>query len=294
MDDRIKKIIGALLVIVVSAILLKFQTEFLKFVFTLGPYLWEAVKNAGTSLIWAFWLGILFGMITCPICGVPLASYVIGGEGEVVGAFYSSILFNTGRFVVFVVLGVLAGLIGQELVVMGLSSVFSIAFGLAGFFMMLMSADLFGVWNIRDHMTVRVMRLVGRFYKMPDPDKINVRHPIEYTIWGLILGVVCSLEALFFVVPVWVSAVQSANIPYAVLTMVVFGLGAFTPPTIMVALEGGSVELCQKYTKSNVIKFTRYVGGLTLLYLGLQYMALGLASGTTPLSGFTEFINAYK
>ncbi|MBD3387995.1 MAG: hypothetical protein GF414_03540 [Candidatus Altiarchaeales archaeon] len=244
----------------------------------LQPYMAVAMENAGSSALWALWLGLLFGLISCPVCGVPLAAYIAGGEENVRAAFYSSVLFTAGRFITFIVLGIVTGLAGSVISY----TIAPVAILVAGVFMVALSADLLGLLDIRHYITSQVFK----YLKLP---VFSVNHPVEYMVWGTVTGFVCTVEASVFLAPI--SAVALANaasapsllfsLGKAVLIITSFAVGAFIPPTLMIMLARGSVEVAQRYMRSNVLTFVRYVGGVVLLLLGVQYIAMGLTSAQT-------------
>jgi hypothetical protein len=277
----LKKILAGILVFAAVAAIIYLRGELTGLISSLQPYMREALNNAGTSIAWSLWLGILFGLISCPVCGVPLAAYIAGGEGNMKSAFYSSVFFTIGRFITFILLGIGTGLLGSMLSYK--VAPFAILF--AGVFMVALSADLLGLIELRHYVTARIFRLL----KFPT---FSVNHPIEYVVWGTVTGFVCTIEASVFLAPISaVAMAQAASAPGILLSIakaisiiVAFAIGAFIPPTALILLARGSVELAQKYMKSNAMTFARYVGGVLLLLFGVEYIALGLNS-TTSLIG---------
>jgi len=51
-----------------------------------------------------------------------------------------------------------------------------------------------------------------------------------------------------------------------------FGIGAIIPPTIIAVIAGGSVEFTEKYMKSGIRRYARYIGGTILAFMGVQYL----------------------
>jgi sulfite exporter TauE/SafE len=235
-----------------------------------------------SPVFWGFAIGIIFGLITCPICGVPLATYVAGREEKLLAAVFSSILFTLGRFMVFLILGILAGLIGEVIVKNNLFRILGFVFALAGIFMLILSFDLSGLIDIRKYTT---QKIIIRLHLERSKIFGSVNHPLEYFIWGSLLGIVCSLEGFAFVLPVWTSAVATANIFYAVLVMFIFALGAFIPPTILIFSALGSVRLADYLFKGKFIGYVRKVGAVVLFVLGCGYIFFGIKSARLLLFG---------
>lgn len=235
-------------------------------------------------LFGGFVIGVIFGLISCPICGLPLATYVAGREERLLAGFFSSILFTLGRFTVFLILGVLAGLIGQAIVENNLFRILGFIFVLAGIFMLVLSLDLWGLIDIRKYTTQKIFT---KLHLEPRQSKIfgNIRHPLEYFIWGSLLGIVCSLEGFGFVLPVWAAAISTANIFYAMLTMFVFAVGAFLPTTIIIFGTQGSVRAINYFFKGEFIGYVRKTGAVVLFVLGCLYIFIGIKNARLLLFG---------
>lgn len=266
---------GALLVIFVQ---LKFSV-----VFPLVSHSFaRALDYHGSAVILGFWVGLLFGLISCPICGVPLVSYTLGAEeGKAKAIVFASILFNVSRFIVFFILGILAGVVGEAIIQSKLNTLLPFVTVAVGIFLVILSLDLFNILNLRAYLTSRIIKLINPRINTP---KLNIQHPVEYVIWGMILGVVCVMEGLAFVTPVWLDAIRTANIFYGILAMLAFTIGAFIPPVSMLAICGGGVELLSKrVNRLNLLRTIRYIGGFVLLFLGTQYMVLGITSAQSIL-----------
>lgn len=233
-------------------------------------------------LFGGFAIGVIFGLISCPICGVPLATYVSGREERLLAGLFSSILFTLGRFIIFLILGILAGLIGEAIVENSLFRILGFIFVLAGIFMLILSFDLSGLIDIRKYTTQKVITKLhlerSKVFK-------NIGHPLEYFIWGGLLGVVCSLEGFGFVLPVWASAISTANIFYALLVMFVFALGAFIPPTMLIFGAQGSVRAINHAFRGEFIGYVRKTGAVVLFILGCGYIFIGIKNARLFLFG---------
>jgi sulfite exporter TauE/SafE len=229
-----------------------------------------------------FAIGLIFGLISCPICGVPLATYVAGREEKLLASVLSSLLFTIGRFIVFLILGILAGLIGKAIVENGLFRILGLIFALAGIFMLVLSSDLSGLIDIRKYTT---QRIISRLHLEQNKLAKSINHPLEYFIWGGLLGIVCSLEGFVFVLPVWISAVTTGNVFFAILVMVLFAIGAFIPPTIFIFGALSSVKLVDYLCKGKFIGQVRKVGAVVLFVLGCGYIFIGLKNARLLLFG---------
>lgn len=283
-----KRILKGIIILILSAVLIVFQFRyFIPLIYNpdIALLLREAVQNAGFSISWAFFLGIIFGVIICPFCALPLASYASNTEKGGTGVFLASILFNTGRFFIFIIIGIIAGIASTSFAVN--PAVISYAYVLSGVIMLFLAADLFELIEIRKFMTIAAMKIINEIFLklLPGGLTFKVNHPLEYVAWGLVMGVACGIEFLFPVIIIWANALSFGGIPYAILIFAVFGMATFIPPTILITGIGGTVNLAQKYV-SNARYYARYSGAVFLLFLGFVYVTSGLTSSGTLFSQF--------
>ncbi|MFH1402685.1 MAG: hypothetical protein ABIH11_00265 [Candidatus Altiarchaeota archaeon] len=273
-----RKILAGILIFVAVAVILHLKGFLAVWVSSLQPHIQEAMTHAGTSAAWSLWLGVLFGLVSCPVCGVPLAAYIAGGEGNVKAAFNASVIFTVGRFISFILLGVVTGIMGSMLPFI----LAPYAIGVAGVFMVALSADLLELIELREAVSGFILKRV----RVPT---FSVNHPVEYLVWGTVTGLVCTIEASIFLAPISAVAIASASmsagillsLAKAVAIIFAFAVGAFIPPTALILLARGSVSVAHKYMESSALKFARYVGAVLLLLLGVEYIAMGLNSATT-------------
>lgn len=261
-----------LIIIICVFVLVEIQRLMIEMSGELGPFFKDASMQASVSVLWAFLLGLLFGLVTCPVCGVPLAAYVVTGEGNVKSTALSSILFNGGRMVIFLVFGIIAAVFSTFLPPWALI----LGYGVSGFLMILLSADLFGIIDIRAYSSEKILNFINRYTRF----ETDIQHPVEYVVWGSVMGIACSAELVMGLMTVWINAMTAQGFIYSFMMVVLFALGVFIPPTILVALAGCSMELACKYTSGNIRIYVRYIGSIFLLYLGIFYMSLAL-HGTT-------------
>jgi len=289
MKMNLERIYRGIIILVLSAVLILFQFNyFIPLIYSsdIVLHLKDAVQNAGFSILWSFWLGIIFGIIICPFCALPLASYASSAENRGISVFKASVLFNFGRFIVFVLVGLAAGFVSISLILN--SKVISYAYVLSGIMMLFLAFDLFGLIEIRKFMTNKSMGIINKIFLKFSSGRLNfkVNHPVEYIIWGLITGVACGIEFLLPMLIVWANAISFGGVFYAVIIFAVFGIATFIPPTILITFIGGSVNLAQKHI-SGVQYYARYSGALFLLFLGFVYIIGGITFSGTFISRFT-------
>jgi hypothetical protein len=221
-------------------------------------------------------LGLLFGSISCPVCGVPLFSYAIGGEEcKVKRVLIAGILFNISRFGVFLIIGGIGGIIGEMTLRFKLNTIAPGVAVFIGCFLILLAMDLFGIIEIKKYFTTKVMELL--FPKIVK--KMNINHPGEYLLWGGTLGIVCVLEGISFFMPVWMGGSVEYNLGYRLICVLAFCICAFIPPLAMLGMCGIGVEiLVKRIKKKETITIIQYIGGVILLVLGIQYILLSISN----------------
>jgi len=254
-----KKIMGITFLVVIL-VALYFSVIKISSALALQDWYFDALQNAQTSILWSLALGIILGTLICPTCSFPLTAYILGAESTAKNAFWASILFNTGRLSVFLMFGILAGLFGYFLA----PELRMIAFGMVGVLMLLFAMELFDLIHLSQYIS-------GGLTKHITLPLVSVNHPIELFIWGSLLGVVCSVNLIVPIATVWFGAITQ-NFFHAILVVLLFGIGAIIPPTIIAVIAGGSVEFTEKYMKSDVRKYARYIGGTILTFMGVQYL----------------------
>lgn len=220
----------------------------------------QALNYTGNAIILGLWLGLLFGAVSCPVCGIPFIFYTAGAEqGKAKNIILAGLIFNISRFIVFLILGILAGILGELIIQAKLNKIFPFITMLVGIFLVILALDLFNIININFRINL---------------PKLNIQHPGEYIIWGMILGIICATEGLAFAAPVWLNALTKASILYAMLAMVVFTIASFIPPIAMLGIFGSTIELLSK--RINILKPIKHIGGFVLLFLATQYIILGI------------------
>lgn len=236
----------------------------------------KLLSYSGNHLFLAIMLGLLFGSISCPVCGVPLFSYAIGGEEcKVKRVITAGILFNMSRFIVFLIIGWIGGIIGEIALRFKLNTIAPGITIFVGCFLILLAMDLFGIIEIKKYVSEKVMKLLfPRIAK-----KLPLNHPVEYLLWGGVIGVVCVLEGFSFLMPIWVGKGVHYNLVFRLVCVLVFCICAFIPPLVMLGMCGIGVEvLVQKMRKKETITMIKYIGGVVLVILGIQYILLSISN----------------
>jgi sulfite exporter TauE/SafE len=259
----VKKVAGIILLILVLTVLY-YSSITASLEVDEQDWYYSALQNVQTSLLWSLGLGLAIGTLICPTCSFPLAAYVMGAESTAKKAFWAAILFNGGRLMVFLIFGILAGLFGYALAPELKTGLGIMASGIIGVLMLLFAMELFGLIQLGKHISKKVMEHI-RF------PVISVNHPIELFIWGALLGMGCSIEFVIPIVAVLIDAVTQ-NFLHSILVMLLFGLGTVIPSTVIAVIAGGSVEFTEKYMKSDIRKYARWLAGILLTFIGVRYL----------------------
>jgi len=171
--------------------------------------------SAHSFIINAVILGVLFGLMGCPVCLVPLGLSLVVCQDKPAGTIMPAVIFN-----VFRLLSIFLYALGGSYIFDILSKILSVRFMLAlnGIIMI-----IFGII---------VLRNVSCGHKGHIFNKIKTGNVfILYGVWGLILGFPCGIEATGFLVYLWGYPVQFS---IKVLAFFMFSLFSILPVTILI------------------------------------------------------------
>lgn len=281
MQKCLKITVYILILLVASLTILWLQKQLQVHISYLRLWIEKILTVLRSEMVWAIGLGLIFGLISCPICGVPLTVYIAGGENSIKNAFWAMFSFTLGRFVVFVASGILAGLVGLAILQARFFNLLPFLFIMVGILMIILSLNLLKIANVFKNKKKPGIfsRLTPVFFSW-----INQKvFKMKYLLWGSILGVVCSLEGLGFVIPLWLNAIARANVGYAVLCMCLFGLGAFIPTAVMVICGWAGLHLPWRGIRDRILKSARLVGAMVLFITGSRYIWIGLVNAKALL-----------
>ncbi|NOZ19971.1 MAG: hypothetical protein GXP25_02670 [Planctomycetes bacterium] len=265
MESRFEQLervaLKAMLVLIAVALMIALQNHL-----RVLPRQWLPAVSAdglqGRS-VWvsALLLGLLFGLIGCPVCGVPLAACVSLRDQSVRYALLTTGLFNLGRLVSFFAIGILAWL-GMQTVKTCVGSAGALAaFCAAGFLMIVLGAKLFSTRS-----TKACAQREGRPVRFSG---------IGFLLWGVSVGVACGSEALVFVLPAW-AATAALSLGGALGVLLVFCLAAFVPITLLVVAATCSVHMLQRVAPPGLFTGLKYAGGVFVMLMGTQFICAGV------------------
>lgn len=227
-------------------------------------------ENFILALTGSFIFGLIIGSTSCPVCSLPLIGYVMGAEPTAKKAFWASILYHLGRLLTFFLLGLIIVSLGYSLTegvenIQG-SLVGLLANGLVGVLMIFFSMELFGLIDLSKHLSKRIMQRINIPF-------VSANHPIHLLVWGMVVGLGCSITQVGPMILIF-AGTSGLGFIHTIIAVVLFSVGTMITPTLLLTLAGGSVEMTERYAGGDLGKYAGWLGGLILLYMGLQYLIL--------------------
>jgi len=214
----------------------------------------------GGRLVTAAVLGLIFGMIGCPVCGVSLAACVSLRQRDARYVLLSIGLFSLGRLAAFLSIGIVAwsglrlagGLCG------GAGGM--VVFCAVGALMLVLGVQMFAVPKAKPSCPGT----------QPGAEH---RSLVGYLLWGAGVGIACGTEALVFVLP---AVAPGTGVAAALLVLVVFCLAAVIPIALLVVAAALSVSALGRVMSPGARRVVRYAGGVFVMFFGTQFICLGL------------------
>lgn len=202
-------------------------------------------------LVLSFVYGIIFGLISCPVCGLPLSLALGATETHLRGVILKNIMFHVSRFLIIFVYAFCGSLITS-----GLNLIFqNVSFFLGAIIMIIAGFNLLGKLRIN-------------FFGLC-PHSSGTLKGSFYALFGFSLGFVCGFEATGFLLPLWFGNKDSTT---NVFTLLIFSFSAVLPLMIMSILFflgfRGLIHLFRARTRIFLINLS----GFYLILLGLSFL----------------------
>lgn len=201
----------------------------------------------------AFLLGLL-GSVHCAVMCGPLMLSMPLSEQRYLSAAVQLLLYQLGRILIYVVLGVMVGLIGNSITLFTSQETLSLFVGsLLVFFTILhLSGRYFKFYNrFRFDLITPLSKMMAKVYGLP--------------FWGFFAGMLNGLIPCGMVYLALTTALNSTSVKESANFMLLFGLGT-TPLMLVVSL--GKIYL-KRYLSFNSNKFipwlTLFIGTLFIL-----------------------------
>ena len=203
-----------------------------------------------------FFNGLVGSLHCIGMCGpLALVANKMGGSETAV----NSIVYNICRILVYVILGVLFGLIGQVALINGFQKWFSVILGFAIIFL---AATLIFKPQINHYLTGQfsfIFKLMGRL------NRSSRRGIRSSAILGIINGVLpCGLVYMAVA-----GAIIQPTLPDSGLFMLSFGLGTL-PMMFSITLSGNKLLQIVRGNYRKVLTLGLFCFGLFLVYRGLE------------------------
>lgn len=196
--------------------------------------------------------GIIFGLISCPVCGLPLSFALGSTEHYIRSVVIKNILFHLARFLVIFIYAFFGNLIVE-----GLRSLFfNVSFFFGGLVMIIMGLAILGLLRMP---LIKPPLKIGRTLSS-----------FMYIIFGLSLGAACGFEATGFLVPLWIVSTKTYIVK--LVGLLIFSFSAVLPVLLMSILFyfgfKGIVVLFKEKARSFLID----TAGIYLVIIGLIFV----------------------
>ena len=212
----------------------------------------------------AFLMGLLGSLHCAVMCGPLMLSLPLQNTSLLKSAF-QLIWYQLGRILIYTLLGVLVGWIGNSFTVFANQEILSLTIGvlLVIFTILQLSGrQLKSINNLQQKMITPLSKLMGKFYGLP--------------IWGFFAGLLNGLLPCGMVYLALATALNTASLQGGANFMFLFGLGTM-PLMLMISLGGIYLK---KYIRFNTQKlvpyFMLFMGTLLILRsadLGIPFLS---------------------
>ena len=212
----------------------------------------------------AFLMGLLGSLHCAVMCGPLMLSLPLQNTSLLKSAL-QLIWYQLGRILIYTLLGVLVGWIGNSFTVFANQEILSLTIGvlLVIFTILQLSGrQLKSINNLQQKMITPLSKLMGKFYGLP--------------IWGFFAGLLNGLLPCGMVYLALATALNTASLQGGANFMFLFGLGTM-PLMLMISLGGIYLK---KYIRFNTQKlvpyFMLFMGTLLILRsadLGIPFLS---------------------
>ena len=212
----------------------------------------------------AFLMGLLGSLHCAVMCGPLMLSLPLQNTSLLKSAL-QLIWYQLGRILIYTLLGVLVGWIGNSFTVFANQEILSLTIGvlLVIFTILQLSGrQLKSINNLQQKMITPLSKLMGKFYGLP--------------IWGFFAGLLNGLLPCGMVYLALATALNTASLQGGANFMFLFGLGTM-PLMLMISLGGIYLK---KYIRFNTQKlvpyFMLFMGTLLILRsadLGMPFLS---------------------
>jgi len=212
----------------------------------------------------AFLMGLLGSLHCAVMCG-PLMLSLPLQKASLFKSAMQLLLYQLGRILIYTLLGVLVGWIGNSFTVFANQEILSLTIGLLLVIFTILHLSghqLKGLNNLQQQIITPLSRLMGKFYGLP--------------IWGFFAGLLNGLLPCGMVYLALATALNTASLQGGANFMFLFGLGTM-PLMLMISLGGIYLK---KYISFNTQKlvpyFMLFMGALLILRsadLGIPFLS---------------------
>jgi sulfite exporter TauE/SafE len=215
--------------------------------------------NAGIDLIAGFIVGIGGSLHCAGMCG-PLALALPAGRGDVRRYVAGRVLYNIGRTVTYVALGLIAGLAGRGIVLAGAQQAVTITIGVVLLLSLVIPRALKRLlpsFTLPERITAKVMELLSTLMRRSSVAAL------------FLIGVLNGLLPCGFVYLGLAAAVTLGDAGRAMLFMAGFGLGTL-PVMLAIAVAGKRIQEGVRRQLLRVVPVITAVLAMLLIVRGLN------------------------
>lgn len=217
-----------------------------------------------SNLALAFSLGLLGSLHCAVMCGPIMLSLPLEKKSYFKSAF-QLFIYQTGRILIYTVLGILAGMIGSSITVFASQETLSLLVGsLLIVFTLLHFSGKYAtsLSRFQAKLIAPISKLMGKVYALP--------------MWGFYAGMLNGLIPCGMVYLALATALNSASVLDAGSFMLLFGLGT-CPLMFMISLGGVYLKRYIRFNPNKLVPwFMLFIGALFILRsanLGVPFLS---------------------
>jgi sulfite exporter TauE/SafE len=205
-----------------------------------------------------FVLGLSFGSGPCLVsCGPVFLSYLAGNSKNVAQSFLRYLVFSLSRISVYLTFSSLVFLLGSFLAQRLLAGFEKLSFGIGGVFIILLGV-----------LTAFGFKLQNSFCKALKANFLE-RDIKSMVLLGLVIGLLPCAPLIALLTYVGLTA---GSLGKSVLYGLIFGLGTFFSPLLILSLAAGFIPRIIKGREEIYGRVFNLICGLAIVYLGLGFL----------------------
>jgi sulfite exporter TauE/SafE len=209
-------------------------------------------------LLGLFALGLSFGSGPCLVsCGPVFLSYLAGNSKNVAQSFLRYLVFSLSRISVYLIFSALIFYLGRFFAQRVMVGFEKITFLIGGVFIILLGV-----------LTAFGFKLQNRLCKILKANFLE-RDIKSMVLLGLVIGL---LPCAPLIALLTYAGFTAGTLGKSVLYGLIFGLGTFFSPLLILSLAAGFIPRIIKGREETYGRVFNIICGLTIVYLGLEFL----------------------